>query len=388
MPVRLVGALARTVARVRGRPALHPGGLLVSGFVDVQPDAAKPWSVPFLDRPGRYEAVVRWSRAAGLPGPLPDGMGLAVHVIDAGTDPPGREFDLLLTSSGTSRFARHLPLPRLRGDVPYSTLTGYCFPDRERVIAAFPAERGRRLPTGGPALTAELRERPVRFRLCAAADGEPWRPFATLTLHPEPPAASRTPHGFDPYGACLPDLRPSPRLRRLRQAAYAGSREGRAAARGDEDEASTGRVAALAAFGAYAGCWALLVRRRGSVGAHPVSVYEVLLTGTATFRLSRLITKAKVTRPLRAPFTDVEEAGAPAELNEVPKHSHPALGELLSCPFCLSVWVATSLTGARMLFPRATSAVVRTAAAVAVSDALQIGYSALVSRAEAADRSR
>lgn len=261
-PQTLATTVGQAVARVRRRPALHPDGLVLSGVVEVQPDGGEPWSVGFLDEPGRYEAVVRWSRAAGLPGSLPDGMGLAMRVL--GPASSNRPFDLLLTSSGASRFARHLPLPRRRGDGPYSTLTGYRFPDRERVIAAFPAERGRRLSTALPQLAAELRERPVTFRLCAAAHDETWRPFATLTVRPEPPAASRAPLGFDPYTDCLPDLRPGPRLRRIRQAAYAGSREGRTAAR--DAQAPEGRVLALAAFGACAGCWAAVaaVRMRRS----------------------------------------------------------------------------------------------------------------------------
>ncbi|MGW6244615.1 hypothetical protein [Streptomyces roseolus] len=229
-PLPSLRALARGLARRRGRrPALHPDGLLLSGVLDVLPPGDRPWGVAWLDSGGRYDVTVRWSRAAGLPERLPDGLGLALKVRDAAG--PDRPLDLLLTSSGGGPLTRHLPLPRadaLGG--PYSTLSGYRFPDRVRVVAAFPDEPGRGLPVRPSELAAALTRRPARFRLCAAARGEPWRQFATLsvrTAHPDPAAQ---PVAFDPYAASLADLPPTDRLRALREAAYAGSRQGRGAA--------------------------------------------------------------------------------------------------------------------------------------------------------------
>ncbi|MFE6225879.1 hypothetical protein [Microtetraspora glauca] len=171
---------------------------------------------------------MRWSRAAGLPGRLPDGLGLALKVEDAAG--PDRPLDLLLTSSGSGSLTRHVPLPRtdaLAG--PYSTLSGYRFPDRVRVIAAFPDEPGRGLPARPSELAAALARRPARFRLCAAARGEPWRQFAALSVHTALPAPAPLTVAFDPYAASLTDLQPTDTLRPLREAAYAGSRQGRGA---------------------------------------------------------------------------------------------------------------------------------------------------------------
>lgn len=141
-------------------------------------------------------------------------------------------------------------------------------------------------------------------------------------------------------------------------------------------------LAALAAFGLYAGAWIRLAARHGGPRPEGVRPQDVLLTGVATFRLSRLIGKAKITRPLREPFTRVEGAGAPAELNESPKPAHGFLGALLSCPFCLDVWVAATLTGARQLWPRATPAIEHALAAVAAADAAHLLYARLVRAAE------
>ncbi|MGW7099718.1 DUF1360 domain-containing protein [Streptomyces sp. NPDC054883] len=210
--------------------------------------------------------------------------------------------------------------------------------------------------------------------------------LATLPRTPPGGAAVRVPAAAR-WGGAVNTVRPSrslaytiARLRRL------ADFHGRAAT--GAGDASPRHGLALAGFGVYAGCWALLVRTRGNRDAAPVALPEVLLTGTATFRLTRLLSKAKVTRPLRAPFTDVEEAGAPAEFNEMPKPGHQTVGELLTCPFCLGVWVATGLTAARMVWPRTASAVARTLAAVAVSDALNLGFTALVKAVEEDDPPR
>jgi hypothetical protein len=220
-PFRLV---AGRVARWRSAPALHPYGVLCSGTVTVPGGAGGGWGVPWFDRPGSYRATVRWSRALGLPRGLPDGLGLAVRVEDA--DGAGNALDMLFTSSRSGRLGRHLPLLRpdaLRG--PYSTLLSYRAGDRERVLAAFP-EPGPD-DTAEPTLWQRLARRPVRFDLRAAAPDEPWRTFATLSLEAVHPAPATRTLSYDPYAHCLPGLRPTERLRRLRVAAYAGSRRGR-----------------------------------------------------------------------------------------------------------------------------------------------------------------
>lgn len=228
--------MARRLARRRAAPALHPQGLTCTGVLDVPGTGgdAAPWGVPLLDRPGRYEVTVRWSRAAGLPPRWPDGLGLAVCVEDAGG--PGVPVDLLLTSSGTGRLGRHVPRPRrdaLAG--PYSTLLAYRVGDRDRVILAAPARithvrAGRRRVRGEPAaLRRALDHGPLRLDLRAAAPDEPWRTFAVLTVEtPEPYPEAATPT-YDPYLHSLPGLRPTHRLHGLRAAAYSGSRHGRQA---------------------------------------------------------------------------------------------------------------------------------------------------------------
>ncbi|MER7982836.1 DUF1360 domain-containing protein [Streptomyces sp. NPDC095817] len=146
----------------------------------------------------------------------------------------------------------------------------------------------------------------------------------------------------------------------------------------------SGHLCVMAGFAGYATGWAALQRRIGRPGLASPGPLELTLTAAATFRLSRLLTKATVTRPIRAPFTHVDAAGGPAELNETPRKElgRETLGELISCPFCLSLWIVTTLTGARSIWPETTRTVAGALAALTLSDALQFGYSALAKRAE------
>lgn len=100
--------------------------------------------------------------------------------------------------------------------------------DRERVLAAFPVPGpgGTREDTA-PTLRQEITRRPVRFDLRATAPDEPWRPFASLRLEAVHTAPVTRTLSYDPYAHSLAGLRPTGRLRRLRDAAHVGSRHGR-----------------------------------------------------------------------------------------------------------------------------------------------------------------
>jgi hypothetical protein len=105
--------------------------------------------------------------------------------------------------------------------------------------------------------------------------------------------------------------------------------------------------------------------------------FEVLLVATATHKLARLIAKENITSALRAPFTRYEGTAGPAELHEeVRGHGvKHAVGELITCPFCLAQWTATGFTFGLVFAPRATRLVATTMTSVAVSDFLQLAYS-------------
>lgn len=227
--VRLAARAARGMARWRRAPALHPFGVCCNGVLEIHP-AGLPWGEPWLDDPGVYQVRLRWSRAAGLPGRLPDALGLAVRVYGAGG--PGSPLDLLLTSSGSGPRTRHLPRPRLDALAgPYSTLLAYRIGDREGSLAAHPVVTSPLAPSDLASLRRTLQEAPVTFHLCAAQPGQAWRALGTLTTGPPHDLPAEDTVSYDPYLNRLPHLHPTARLSKLREAAYSASRAGRRADR-------------------------------------------------------------------------------------------------------------------------------------------------------------
>jgi uncharacterized protein DUF1360 len=138
----------------------------------------------------------------------------------------------------------------------------------------------------------------------------------------------------------------------------------------------------LGAYATAVGALAVLARALRTGLPERFGVQDTVLLCVATHKASRLLTKEAVTSPLRAPFTRYEEATGMAEVNEsVPGHgARHAVGELLTCPFCLGVWIATGLTAGLVFAPRVTRVAATVLTAVAVSDTAQLGYDAAKNR--------
>lgn len=138
----------------------------------------------------------------------------------------------------------------------------------------------------------------------------------------------------------------------------------------------------LATFSTAFGTSLVLAHRRGRLPAR-TSPGELLLLGVAAHKLARIATKDRVTGVLRAPFTEVEGRGAPGEVEEHARGrgARRALGELLTCPFCIGVWIAGGLVSGTLHAPRATRAIAQTGAIVTLADVLHLGYRWLERRA-------
>ncbi|GCD32881.1 membrane protein [Streptomyces chrestomyceticus JCM 4735] len=130
--------------------------------------------------------------------------------------------------------------------------------------------------------------------------------------------------------------------------------------------------------------FALGFRRSGRTLPARVPPWDVLLLGTATYKVSRLLARDKITGLVRAPFTRrTGTAGANEVMDEPRGHGlRLATGELLACPFCLAAWVGTSLVCGYAVAPRATRLAACGLSAVTVSDWLQYAWSATQQRAE------
>ncbi|MGE5527341.1 MAG: DUF1360 domain-containing protein [Methanosarcina sp.] len=122
----------------------------------------------------------------------------------------------------------------------------------------------------------------------------------------------------------------------------------------------------------------LLAKRQGRELPERVDGRDVLLLGVASHKLSRLISKDKVTSPLRAPFTELEGSGGPGELEESARGTgaRKAIGELLVCPYCLGLWVVAGFSLGLLFAPRLTRFIASLFAALTISDFFQIAYKA------------
>jgi len=137
----------------------------------------------------------------------------------------------------------------------------------------------------------------------------------------------------------------------------------------------------LVVLGAYAGIVGALSGAALALGRRPpqrTGLGDIVLFSVATHKLSRLLAKDSVASPLRAPFTRYRESAGVAELNEeVRGHGvRHAVGELVTCPFCMDVWIATGFLAGTVFAPGLTRLVAATLAATAGADALHLGYDA------------
>jgi hypothetical protein len=139
----------------------------------------------------------------------------------------------------------------------------------------------------------------------------------------------------------------------------------------------------LGAMGVYVGlvsAAATAVRASGRELPERIPLGDAVLLTVATFRLARRIAKDPVTAPVRAPFVRFEGASGHAEVaEEVREHGgvKHAVGELLTCPFCLAQWVGTGLVFGYVTAPKATRLAALTMTMVAGSDVLQFVYDSI-----------
>jgi hypothetical protein len=126
----------------------------------------------------------------------------------------------------------------------------------------------------------------------------------------------------------------------------------------------------------------VLIRRFGRELPERIHERDVVLIGTATHKLSRLIAKERVTAVLRSPFTELQGRGGPAEFEERARGTgvRRAIGELLVCPWCVGLWIAAALSLGFVVAPRLTRFVAVVFSALTISDFLQIAYKAAEKR--------
>jgi hypothetical protein len=145
---------------------------------------------------------------------------------------------------------------------------------------------------------------------------------------------------------------------------------------GDGEVNLVGYAGSLVAFAAITAGLFASVRLSGRQLPDRYSLVDVTLGGLATHKFTRLVSKASVTSPLRAPFTSFDAPAGSAELNEEARGEgvRHTVGELLTCPFCLGQWVGTGYVAGLAFAPRAARTWAALFSVTAIADFLQHGY--------------
>jgi hypothetical protein len=145
-----------------------------------------------------------------------------------------------------------------------------------------------------------------------------------------------------------------------------------------EGEADRPLAAVLATMGTYLAATAgvaAVVRRRPQL---PERMWpgDLALVTVATHNLARLVAKDPVTRSLRAPLPTFAGTPGPAELQGKVRGTgvRKAAGALVTCSFCLGLWVTTGFGSGLILASRATRWAASILTALTGADVFQLAY--------------
>jgi hypothetical protein len=217
-----VGELMEQTARVRSASVFHSRGVAFHGELVVPGDCSV--GATLFDEEGRYDTVVRMSKAAPTPGSLPDLLGLAIRVLDAEDDRP---FDLLLATSSRKPGLRHVPLWSRDFVSTYTSIAPYRVGGQKRYFAAFPQDDRTIRPSRGP-LRAAVEKEPLVFRLALASGRSHWQPVATLCVNEEANLGGED-LCYAPTQNVVEGIHAVGWVQRMRRQSYRGSQEGRGA---------------------------------------------------------------------------------------------------------------------------------------------------------------
>lgn len=151
----------------------------------------------------------------------------------------------------------------------------------------------------------------------------------------------------------------------------------------EEPKPLVGYAVLTAAWGGAVAAYVAAHRRsrRRLPRSLPAADYAMLTL--ATQKLSRLISKDRVTSFARSPFTRYTGEAGPSEVSEEARGSglRLAIGELLVCPYCVGLWVSAGFLGGYIARPDVTRMVAAPFAVLSGADFLQQAWVALQDRA-------
>ena len=96
---------------------------------------------------------------------------------------------------------------------------------------------------------------------------------------------------------------------------------------------------------------------------------DLLRIALTSYKMSRVITKEDITAFVRAPVTEDPEAQKPK-----PEGMARVLGELVTCPYCIGLWISSALSYSQVIFPRETRFLTTIFGSYAITDSLHAGF--------------
>lgn len=205
-------------ATAPGRRWIHRRGVLFRA--ELHPPAPSPSAAASASpAPGSVDevrpALVRLSSTFGWPRPLPDWVGMGIHLLDTGADTDAGatdgcdRHDLLLVSSASGRdLWRQMRPVRAPLACSFSSVVRYRLGGADQVVAAIPAaprpatvDQLLAGVAGAAGVATGQGLCPLAYRLVAAEEPRVWRPLGDLvlveaieddpTVRFHPPAAGR-----------------------------------------------------------------------------------------------------------------------------------------------------------------------------------------------------
>jgi Protein of unknown function (DUF1360) len=144
-----------------------------------------------------------------------------------------------------------------------------------------------------------------------------------------------------------------------------------------DDRPLAGYGVLIGAYLAAACGFAAWLRWSGRAVPDGVRAGDLALVAVATHKAARMVSKDRVTSIVRSSFTRPQgDDGAGGEVEEAARGSglRRAVGELLVCPYCVGLWIASGLTAALIVAPKVARWVAFTLTALTISDFMQVAY--------------
>ncbi len=144
----------------------------------------------------------------------------------------------------------------------------------------------------------------------------------------------------------------------------------------DQERPLGGYAAMMGLFFALCAAFGRWLRASNLSLPDQVETRDLVLISVATHKMSRMLAKDRVGSTIRAPFTTFQGDAGHGEVDEAARGRglRRAIGELLTCPYCLAMWISAGFLGGIVAFPRPTRLVASAFAVVTGADTLQIAY--------------